>query len=175
MICEMETEEPKRRDHWWAAKMLAASAVLAGLLVFLAWAGLGLRLQYDEFRMEIDPDLVWQEWDLAAGSPNDYRDHYTGPYSQADFPPPQPDEMCAPLADWDIDGDSDDGDDGDDGPRYGAALARVYLRLKQALTDDDSDDPGDDVGLRILYDDRGLLMFRRNLDERLGAGASGEQ
>ncbi len=31
--------------------------------------------------------------------------------------------------------------------------------------DDDADDPGGATGLRILYDDRGCLMFRKKLDE----------
>jgi type II secretory pathway pseudopilin PulG len=76
----------------------------------------GLRILYDDrgclmFRKKFDDDMVWAEWDLTAGSPNDYRDLYHGPYSRGDFPP-QADELTTPLVNWDADGDGDtDNDD----------------------------------------------------------------
>ena len=46
-------------------------------------------------------DMLWAEWDAAAGSPNRYRDFYSGPYSRADFPP-QADELVGPILNlWD--------------------------------------------------------------------------
>jgi prepilin-type N-terminal cleavage/methylation domain-containing protein len=52
----------------------------------------GWRILYDDrgslmYRKEYDENLVWQEWNVAAGSPNEYADLYHGPYSRATFPP----------------------------------------------------------------------------------------
>jgi prepilin-type N-terminal cleavage/methylation domain-containing protein len=81
----------------------------------------GMRILYDDqgclmFRKKFDKDMVWREWDTAAGSPNDYRDAYHGPYSRADFPPGDGDgdgnvdELVGPLTTVELLANGDIGD-----------------------------------------------------------------
>ncbi|MHC4916405.1 MAG: PulJ/GspJ family protein [Planctomycetota bacterium] len=92
----------------------------------------GLRILYDDrgclmFRKRFDADMLWAEWDLTAGSPNEYRDLYHGPYSRGDFPP-QADELVGPLVNWDANGDGfvNDSDKTD----YGTVIGEGFSDMR---------------------------------------------